>query len=162
MNSINQLKAFPTTTCRWLVGLFGEMTSIIPAKGEALLHIRYFQKGLAKTLQIHHQNWVVNCKLLYEHPGVRIVGEVFAENEQFINQETESNTINQDSYRHLEHKVGHQLNVDEIRRILNIRKALHSIIIPSLKTVLFALQYHAEKYRNRTIRFFFGRICSTT
>lgn len=43
--------------CRWYVSMMGKMTSMIPAIGEALLHIRYMQRDLSLTLSKHLQNW---------------------------------------------------------------------------------------------------------
>jgi ribonuclease HI len=41
-------------TCRWMAGLIGTMTSLIPAIGETLLHVRYLQRDL--TLSLGKQN----------------------------------------------------------------------------------------------------------
>lgn len=50
-------------SCRWIAGLLGKVISMIPAIGEALLHIRYLQRDLAKSLQLNHQNWERPCYL---------------------------------------------------------------------------------------------------
>lgn len=41
LKRIRQVMTAPIKTCRWFAGLLGKMTSMIPAVGEALLHIRY-------------------------------------------------------------------------------------------------------------------------
>ncbi|KAG1325360.1 hypothetical protein G6F62_008593 [Rhizopus arrhizus] len=43
--------------CRWYACLMEKMTSMIPAIGEALLHLRHMQRDLATSLFHHHQNW---------------------------------------------------------------------------------------------------------
>ncbi|KAG1466194.1 hypothetical protein G6F56_004735 [Rhizopus delemar] len=44
-------------SCRWFAGLLGKITAMIPAMGEALLHIRYLQRDLAKSLRIQQYDW---------------------------------------------------------------------------------------------------------
>lgn len=44
-------------SCRWYAALLGKMTSMIPAIGEALLHIRHMQRDLSSTLRHRQQNW---------------------------------------------------------------------------------------------------------
>lgn len=44
-------------SCRWMAGLMGKVTAMIPAAKEALLHIRYTQRGLARSLTRNHHNW---------------------------------------------------------------------------------------------------------
>lgn len=50
-------------SCRWIAGLLGKVTSMIPAIGEALLHIRYLQRDLAKSLHLNNQNWEMPCQI---------------------------------------------------------------------------------------------------
>ncbi|KAG1370665.1 hypothetical protein G6F61_011843 [Rhizopus arrhizus] len=57
ISRIKQALQQPTHSCRWYASLMGKMTSMIPAIGEALLHIRYLQRDLAHNLQRHHQKW---------------------------------------------------------------------------------------------------------
>ncbi|KAG1126208.1 hypothetical protein G6F37_013830 [Rhizopus arrhizus] len=50
------LKAQPRQhNCRWYASLMGKMTSMIPAIGEALLHIRHMQRDLAMTLVVEQR-----------------------------------------------------------------------------------------------------------
>ncbi|EIE81122.1 hypothetical protein RO3G_05827 [Rhizopus delemar RA 99-880] len=69
MNKIIQRsrQAMKTTTirsCRWIASLIGKMTSVIPAIGEALLHVRHLQRDLTKSLRMNgYKNWEVPCVL---------------------------------------------------------------------------------------------------
>lgn len=47
---IRQLVKQPKKSCHWIAELLGKTTSMIPAIGEALLHIRYLQRDLFRTL----------------------------------------------------------------------------------------------------------------
>lgn len=57
VSKLKQAIKTPARTCRWFAGIMGKMTSMIPAIGDALLHIRYLQRDLAHTLRLQHQNW---------------------------------------------------------------------------------------------------------
>lgn len=57
VTKLKQATQMTVRTCRWFAGIMGKMTSMIPAIGDALLHIRYLQRDLARTLRLHHQNW---------------------------------------------------------------------------------------------------------
>ncbi|KAG1136658.1 hypothetical protein G6F37_011883 [Rhizopus arrhizus] len=50
-------------SCRWIASLLGKITSMIPAIGEVLLHIRYLQRDLARCLKVFHNNWEAKCRL---------------------------------------------------------------------------------------------------
>jgi hypothetical protein len=63
MKRIRQVTISPRKSCRWIAGLLGKMTAMIPAVGEALLHIRYLQRDLSRTLHLTHQNWETTCNL---------------------------------------------------------------------------------------------------
>ncbi|KAG0743871.1 hypothetical protein G6F33_010833 [Rhizopus arrhizus] len=61
------LKAQPRQhNCRWYASLMGKMTSMIPAIGKALLHIRHMQRDLAMTLSLYSQNWNTQMSLSTE------------------------------------------------------------------------------------------------
>lgn len=53
-------------SCRWIASLLGKMTAMIPAIGKALLHLRYLQRDLARSLHKNHQNWEALCPLSKE------------------------------------------------------------------------------------------------
>jgi len=53
-----------TTTpfsCRWIAALLGKITSMIPAIGEALLHVRFLQRDLSRNLRLQQYNWESPC-----------------------------------------------------------------------------------------------------
>src|SRR6202008_4047800 len=50
-------------TCRWIAGLLGKITAMIPALGEALIRIRYLQSSLARNLRQHQHRWDSPCPL---------------------------------------------------------------------------------------------------
>lgn len=48
---VKQLLKSPTEkSCRWLASLIGKITAMIPAMGDALLHVRLLQRDLARSL----------------------------------------------------------------------------------------------------------------
>jgi hypothetical protein len=63
MKRIQQLLAFPKKACRWIAGLLGKMIAMVPVVGKALLHIKYLQRDLSRTLHQTQQNWEATCKL---------------------------------------------------------------------------------------------------
>ena len=63
MTRVRQAELQKKRSCRWVASLLGKMTSVIPAIGEALLHIRYLQADLAKSLRRHNNNWEKECKM---------------------------------------------------------------------------------------------------
>ncbi|KAG1455810.1 hypothetical protein G6F55_006855 [Rhizopus delemar] len=50
LKRIKQLESGQYRSCRWIASLLGKMTAMIPAVGEALLHLRYLQRDLSKSL----------------------------------------------------------------------------------------------------------------
>ena len=52
-----------TFSCRWIAGLLGKMTSLIPAIGQTLLHMRYLQRDLAVNLRRQQYHWDKPCKI---------------------------------------------------------------------------------------------------
>ena len=68
MKRLKQVMANPHRqhSSRWIASLLGKMTSMIPAIGEALLHLRYLQRDLARSLHQNHQNWESQCPLSEE------------------------------------------------------------------------------------------------
>lgn len=61
MKRIRQVIISPKKSCRGIASLLGKMTAMIPAVGGALLHIRYLQRDLSRTLHLTHQNWETTC-----------------------------------------------------------------------------------------------------
>jgi hypothetical protein len=52
-----------TKTCRWIVTLLGKMTALLPAVGEALIHMRFIQRDLARNLMGKQARWEQPCPL---------------------------------------------------------------------------------------------------
>jgi ribonuclease HI len=63
MQRLKQVEKNPSRSCRWIAGLLGKITAVIPAVAEALLHIRHIQRDLARSLQINHHQWDKSCTL---------------------------------------------------------------------------------------------------
>lgn len=63
LQRIRQTEVPVIRSCRWIASLLGKMTAVIPAIGEALLHIRHMQRDLSRSLRTHNHNWDKNCKL---------------------------------------------------------------------------------------------------
>ncbi|CEP10306.1 hypothetical protein, partial, partial [Parasitella parasitica] len=63
MQRLKQVEKDPERSCRWIAGLLGKITAVIPAVQEALLHIRHIQRDLARSLQTNHHQWDRVCKL---------------------------------------------------------------------------------------------------
>jgi hypothetical protein len=63
LRRIHQAEKPILRSCRWIASLLGKMTAVIPAIGEALLHIRHLQRDLAKSLHLRKNNWDKPCNL---------------------------------------------------------------------------------------------------
>ncbi|KAG1040619.1 hypothetical protein G6F43_012253 [Rhizopus delemar] len=63
MQRFKQLDRNPSRSCRWIAGLLGKITAVIPAMAEALLHIRHIQRDLARSLRQHNHQWDQLCVL---------------------------------------------------------------------------------------------------
>ncbi|KAG1561382.1 hypothetical protein G6F47_002260 [Rhizopus delemar] len=63
MQRIKQVMTPTVRTCRWMTGLIGKITAMIPAVGEALLHIRHIQRSLSRSLSTQAYNWEGPCHL---------------------------------------------------------------------------------------------------
>jgi hypothetical protein len=153
---IKQLQTTPTRTCRWIAGMLGKMTSMIPAIGEALLHIRHLQRDLARSLHQTHQDWEAICKLSSTSQ------EELHWWENFVRQK---NGLPIQKIAHATPKV--TIHVDASNTGWGISSPLvttsgfwtqeevqQSINVRELKTILFAIQLHARKCENSTIKIF--------
>lgn len=132
------------------------MTSMIPAIGEALLHIRYLQRDLASSLQQTHQDWEAICKLSSTSQ------EELHWWENFVCQK---NGLPIQKIAHATPKV--IIHVDASNTGWGISSPLvttsgfwtqeevqQSINVRELKAILFAIQLHARKCENSTIKIF--------
>lgn len=62
LQHLRQAEKSTVRSCRWIASLLGKMTAVIPAIGEALLHIRHLQRDLVKSLQQNNHNWDKTCQ----------------------------------------------------------------------------------------------------
>lgn len=146
-------QAFKTQTCRWIAGLLGMITSMLPAIGDALLHIRYIQRDLAKALKQQHYNWERKCQLS---------GLALDELAWWISMADRKNGLKIKT-------LPHQTPIDTIYvdasgsgwgvKSKQLETWGHwsaaekgtSINVRELKTILFAIQLHQQVYANQTI-----------
>jgi hypothetical protein len=63
MQPIKQVMTPTVRRCRWMAGLLGKITAMIPVVGEALLHIRHIQRSLSRSLSTQGYNWEGPCHL---------------------------------------------------------------------------------------------------
>lgn len=156
LKRIKLAKKMNSMSCRWLAGLLGKITSMIPAIGEALLHIRYLQRDLAWTLQTARQNWETTCRLSSTSLQELDWWETHLEQKNGLpihpaSPKTPAITIHVDA-SNTGWGISSPLVQDsgfwtqkEIDQSINVRE---------LKTILFALQRHAVKYKDSTIQIF--------
>lgn len=157
VSRIRQVKRSRTAfSCRWIASLVGKMTAVIPAIGEALIHLRFLQRDLAKSLHVHHQNWESPCQLTRksfedlqwwenfsgQHNGLPIHKEDF---------KTPAIDIYVDAS-----DSGYGVSSAELEThgFWTKEEQSTSINVRELKTVWIALQLHAEKHQNNVIRIF--------
>ncbi|ORE22279.1 hypothetical protein BCV71DRAFT_260346 [Rhizopus microsporus] len=58
------MKSTIIRSCHWVASLIGKMTSVIPATGEALLHVQHLERDLTKSLRLNgKKNWEGPCSL---------------------------------------------------------------------------------------------------
>lgn len=160
LKRLKQLTAIPQRSCRWIASLLGKMTSMIPAIGEALLHIRYIQRDLSRTLHMSNQNWETTCKLsstsleelqwweqfILKKNGLPIQ-KIIQKNPKVVIHVDASNT-GWGVSSPMVTTAGFWTN-EEIQQSINVRE---------LKTILFAIQLHAKNCENSTIKIFSDNI----
>lgn len=130
------------------------MTSLIPAVGEALLHVRFLQRDLARSLQAQrHQKWESICLLS---------GDSMQELQWWLTSPliSQGQPVVQPQWQqpHLTIQVDAS---DTGWGVASPMMATHgywtqeekttSINVRELKTILFALRLHAQKYANKRI-----------
>lgn len=141
-------------SCRWIASLLGKMTALIPAIGEALLHIRYLQRDLAKSLSINQQDWEKPCPLSATSIDELHWWKTFVttKNGLPIRQITD---FKQDIVIHVDASdIGWGVSSPTIQTTgrWTPREKDHSINVRELKTILFALQLHAKDYVGKKIK----------
>ncbi|KAG0923329.1 hypothetical protein G6F57_019231 [Rhizopus arrhizus] len=129
---------------------------MIPAIGEALLHIRHLQRDLAKSLYLNNQNWEKPCHIssqsLQEFQWWK--ESVSSKNGLPIQARTVPSpqiTIYTDSS---DTGWGVSSPMMTTFGFWNRQDKLTSINVRELKAVYFALKMHAQKLENCTIKVF--------
>lgn len=142
-------------SCRWYAGIMGKMTSMIPAIGDALLHIRYLQRDLARTLKIHHQNW--DSKFQLSQEGKQEL-EWWLTHIQARNGLPIRKVLTQPKLTiHVDASdTGWGITSTALKTTgqWTAREREQSINVRELTAILFALKLHAQKFQNSHIRIF--------
>ncbi|KAG2200665.1 hypothetical protein INT47_005821 [Mucor saturninus] len=144
-------------TCRWIAGLLRKMTSLIPAIGETLLHLRYLQRDLAVNLKQQQYQWDKPCILS---------AKVMEELTWWKTQATAKNGLPLQKQIDKSIQPAITIHVDASDSGWGVASSImetsgtgpwkkeQSINVRELKTILFALQLHKEKFKNCTIQIF--------
>lgn len=154
ISRIKQALQTQTGSYRWYASLIGKMTSMIPAIGEALLHIRHLQRDLAHSLHLHHQRWEAPF-LLSNNSRTELtwwltyVADKNGLPIQRIDNPTPVITIHVDAS-----DIAWGVSSPEIETTgcWTDEEKTQSINVRELSAILFALQLHGEKYKNKTIQ----------
>ena len=146
-----------TYSCRWMASLLGKITAMIPAIGEALLRIRFLQRGLAMNLRRQQYNWEKLCPLSAQSWNEL---QWWTENVQISNGlpiKIDTDIRELDISIHVEAsdtEWGITSKEVETYGFWSEVESGTSISLWELKTILFALQLHAQKFRNSLIHMY--------
>jgi hypothetical protein len=143
-------------SCRWIAALIGKMTAMLPAIGEALIHLRYLQRDLAVNLRYHRQNWDSTCP---------ISESAMNELDWWINIAESKNGLS--IHQPTPPPPAVEIYVDASNTGWGISSALMEtsgfwtveeqndhINIKELKTILFAIKLHGPKFVDSAIAIF--------
>jgi hypothetical protein len=140
-------------SCRWIAALLGKMTAMLPAIGEALLHLRYLQRDLAISLRRNRQNWEGECMISEKAmeelnwwstiAATRNGLEIHTPPPQpsMIDIYVDASNTGWGVYSKLIQTSGFWTKEEEQQHI-NVKE---------LQTILFAIQLHAKRFKNLTI-----------
>ena len=139
-----------TFSCRWVAGLLGKITAMLPAIGDALLHIRHVQRALTASLRSHGNNWEAPCILgVKAHEDLRWWAQVAeTRNGLPLHKPTEEEphlivyVDSSDSGWGVASKFG------EFSGFWTRQEREDSINVRELKTILIALEIHAKQYKD--------------
>ena len=141
-----------THSCRWIAALIGKMTALIPAVGEALLHVRFLQRDLAQSLQGRQSRWESECPLsadarkeLTWWQSDPLVARGLPV--RTLCTTTSITDIYVDSSGS---RFGISSPLGTAHGFWRAEELVDSINVRELKAILFALKIHAEKLRNQT------------
>ncbi|KAG1166489.1 hypothetical protein G6F36_012923 [Rhizopus arrhizus] len=129
---------------------------MIPAIGEALLHIRHLQRDLAKSLQLNNRNWEKPCQISQQsqqefqwwRKSITMKNGLPIQSMEVSTPQITIYTDSSDS--------GWGVSSPMIKTFgfWNKEEQETSINVRELKAVYFALKMHAKKLENCTIRVF--------
>lgn len=143
-------------SCRWVAGLMGKITAMIPAVKEALLHIRYLQRDLARSLTRNHHNWDAQFEW---SPQSREEIRWWQQSITWKNGlpirklplKTPAITIHTDSS---ETGWGVSSPLMETYGFWTEEEKRWSINVRELLAIFFALKLHGPRFQNKTLRIF--------
>lgn len=157
---VNQaMKDSTEKSCRWIASLLGKMTSVIPAIGEALLHIRYLQRDLARNLHQNHQQWDANCNLSTQSRQELQWWKTWSQQRNGLPIRKE--VVTPDLVIHVDASNsgwGVASNHVNTAGLWKEDEQLQSINVRELRTILFALQLHVPKFRGSAIKIYTDNI----
>lgn len=151
---MKQASSPQTRSCRWVASLLGKITAMLPAVGEALLHIRHLQRCLAKNLYVQMNNWEAPCKLSTQATEELQWWKLFMTKKnglpiRRIQLKKPQVTITTDSS-----DTGWGINSTVIQTygFWTEEEKLLSINVRELMAIYFALKLHGPKFKNGTIK----------
>lgn len=140
-------------SCRWIASLIGKMTAVIPAVGEALLHVRFLQRDLAKGLQGKQSRWDSDCPLsqnareelkwwqadpiVSKGLPIRYMKASTSDIDVYVDASDEGYGISSPLY-----ETNGFWSEEEKETSINARE---------LKTIMFALKIHAKSLQGKTL-----------
>lgn len=151
---IKQAKIPQPRSCRWVAALLGKMTSMIPAIGEALLHIRYIQRDLSMSLMRNRHNWEGQCLLSQKSKEDLEWWEHWAQTKNGLPIHPPTPPAPQMTIYVDASDTGWGVKSETIETAGHWTPAEreNSINVRELKTILFALQMHGNAAKNQTIK----------
>jgi hypothetical protein len=147
-----------TQTCRWMASLLGKITAMIPAIGQALLHIRFLQRDLARNLTRGSKRWENPCPLSKE--GWNELDWWLTETHKMnglpIHMKDLTNMTPQATIFTDASDTGWGIKSEWVTTsgLWTPEEREESINVRELKTILFALQIHRRNATNTHIRLF--------
>jgi hypothetical protein len=141
-------QAYETKSCRWIAALLGKITSMIPAISDALLNIRYIQRDLARNLRLNLHHWDRPCPLSTQaHSELNWwVSIATTKNGLKIRQPVLPPPIDAIFVDASDSGWGIKSSIIRTAGHWTPAESEQSINVRELRTILFALQIHANDY----------------
>lgn len=132
------------------------MTAVIPAIGEALLHVRHMQRDLAKSLRLNHNQWDKSCHLSQEAKKEIIWWKTFLiqKNGLPIHKLIVAEPTLKFYVDASDIGWGVTSNIIQTEGFWAKEEKEDSINVRELKTIYYALLIHAKKIENVTINIY--------